>query len=259
MENVISSHLHQYKNITRFPIYSYDFIDTPNIDADFQKIGREVVKSIDLKSLKGFDENSVTFITTIVSIYGGGTRMIEDWTGFYQSMGMKCSIIITSKEGSDKSAIEKFVNKGVDCLFVESTGSAVSNIKSFQEILADLRPKTAFLCSFAMDYVAIAGIQDALVDKLYLNLVLDHGLSTGLHLPQITKIITYRPYLAHLMKDYIKIDGDKIIYIPLSKKDTNSLDINARKYLENGYILSASSTSYQYKISDSYIYIDISM
>ncbi len=252
-EQEISCIIHQYNRITKLPNYSYHFIDTPEIDVRSQNIGRKILKEKSLNNLPKFDENVVAFITTKVSIYGGGTRMIEDWINIYKSYGKRLVIIITSRSECDDVAINDCNGRGVEIFYVEE-GDCYSRIKSMQEILIELRPNISFLCAFAMDITVLSAIQESLVNKLYLNLILDHGCSTGLHIPYITKIITYRPYLAYYIKKYVKIDESKIIYIPLSKDDKACNKVNSRECMKDGRIITASSTSYQYKISDSYKY-----
>lgn len=253
IEEFLSYAINNYQHITKLSNYSYHFINVPEIDTELQKIGGEILQ-INHPNLKiNFDENSITFVTTILSKFGGGTRMIEDWVKKYQSFGMNCNIIVTSPTSSDQEIVDKFSNSGVKVY--NCTGKNIYElIENFQNYMISCASKQVFLCSFAMDLVAISGLQKNLLEKLYLNLVLDHGISTGLHIPYIDKILCYRPYLINHISEYIKIAREKFLYIPLSKTDTVADLHKGRQYMKNGYIITASSTSYRYKISDNYKY-----
>lgn len=243
-----------YQRVESYENYSYHFVDTPDIDAALLDIGSEVLGEFGDLTLPEFDENVVAFVITKVSGYGGGARMLIDWIEIYRSFGKKCVVLVTKKKDCDLQVVEQIANE-YDVDFVFAGGDYVyDQIISLQESLISLRPYLTFFCAFAMDVVAIAAVQPSLVNKFYLNLVLDHGCSTGLHIPHFTGVITYRPYLVYYLQKYLSFKPEKLIYVPLSKQDALGVKVNDRDYFLNDGMTIASSTSYAYKISDNYKY-----
>jgi hypothetical protein len=256
IQNRIDKIIQKFQDITSNEISENYFIDCKDIDLEAQDIGKYILASRNFDKEIKFDDDVIVFVTSFVLRNGGHTRQLEDYVDIYKNYNKKCVIIITQPKISHPEIIDNFKNKGVDILLCDKN-SWVEKISQLQEYLIFTKAAQMFVLT-GVDVVTISGIQKELVKKLYWNLNCDYSLSIGVHVPYITKILVFRPYLMHYLANKICIDTEKLVFIPLSKM-TNSINTVYNNNIKNKKIITASSTSNRSKITDNYIYkyIDI--
>jgi hypothetical protein len=230
-------------------------IDAPEIDSMLQSIGKKILQkdsNLSFKKNKPINKNLNVYITEEVYSGGGHTREIEEWIESTYKERENIVIVTGFFYNSHKDQLQKFKDKNIKFLinYNATSKDRVSNIKWLQDQLLSLRPEVIFLSTTRLDIVSIAALQSEVIDKLYLNLSLDHGISPGIHIPHLTKIIVKRPYLYFYIKKNIGLNN--LIYIPFNKSDftnLNNITLECRDY-----IVTASCTYSSQKIESSYVY-----
>jgi hypothetical protein len=248
----ISDDLHQ---IAEDKTVLSTFIDAKDVDNLCQEIGKKIIsgekKTLDLCK-KPFDQKLNVYITGEVYIHGGHTREIEDWINHTYSDRKNIIIISRPLQNSHKEQIEKLKSQNIQFIYNELGGNRTQYIKWLQLQLAKLRPDVIFVSTTPTDIVSLAALQPELINKLYWNLSLDHGVSIGIHIKSITKIIVKRPYLYFYLKDKLKLSSP--IYIPLNRPDVIGKIDQYVSTDQQKKIVTCSCTSSAHKIESDYRY-----
>lgn len=231
-----------------------NLIDVLEVDQMLQLIGKKILQEqkFDFGN-KNINKNLNVYLSEEVYKNGGHTREIEDWINNTYSNKENILIITGFFYNSDKNVLKKLKEKNIKVLinYNASSKDRVGNIKWLQQQLYNLKPNAIFLSSTRSDIISIAALQPELSEKLFLNLSLDHGVSPGIHIKHLTKIIVKRPYLYFYLKD--KFNFQHLVYVPLNRPDVIKLKEFRLKSLDEE-IITASCTSAAQKIETNYIY-----
>ncbi len=237
----------QAKDIANF------FADTKKVDDLCQEIGQEIIKNDEkIISLcqKPFKQNLNVYISFALYDHGGHTREIEDWINETYSDRENVILLSMPSQDSHKKQLQKFADSNVRIIHNSSKCSLVERVQWIQKQLAEIRPEAIFVSTALIDTFVLAAIQPQLVNKLYWNLSLDSGISPGLHIKSITKIIVKRPYLYFYLKEKLKLTN--LAFIPFNRPDVVGDLSNYVSREVDKKTITASCTSAPHKISSSY-------
>jgi len=228
------------------------FITTPEVDLQCQEIGHEILKeNPQLLAAKKTDKNLIVYITGALYIKGGHTREIEDW--IKTTYADKKNIILLSAPAgnSNLQQLENLKAQNIEVLYTQETG-LVERIKWLQQKLFELAPQAVLVSTTPTDLVSLAALQPELLQNLYWNLSIDSGVSIGVHLAPITKIIVKRPYFYFLLRDQLQLKN--LAYIPFNRPDVIGKREQYVSTAPDKKIFTASCTSASYKIESEYKY-----
>lgn len=230
-----------------------NFVDTKNIDDLCQEIGAKIIMNDEeISSLcqQPIDQNLNVYISGALFFKGGHTREIEDCITHTYADRRNIIILSAPSNESDPEQLAKLAALNIEVIFNDHAADKTDLVRWLQKKLAELRPNAIFVSSTLYDVIALSALQPKLINKLYWNLSLDHGISTGIHIPSITKIIVKRPYLYFYLQEKLKIS--KLVYVPFNRPDIiGKLDSYVSDD-KNKKIITASCTSSPHKISSNY-------
>jgi len=228
------------------------FITTPEVDLQCQEIGCEILKeNPQLLAEKKVNKNLVVYITGALYTKGGHTREIEDWIKTTYSDKKNIILLSSPTRNSNLQQLENLKAQNIEVLYTQETG-LVERIKWLQQKLFELAPQAVIVSTTPTDLVSLATLQPELLNKLYWNLSIDSGVSIGVHLAPITKIIVKRPYFYFLLRDQLQLKN--LAYIPFNRPDVIGKREQYVSTAADKKIITASCTSACYKIESEYKY-----
>jgi hypothetical protein len=219
-------------------------IPVPDLDKRFEMIGDILGREQDANPVRG---RGIVFVTSKFLKTGGHSREIEDWVGNLHKQAPVKVLISEHIRFSDCGSISRLEKVAEFLTHDQTTYSGA--IRWIVSTLTKENPATIVISPGAEDIALFVAVSKLKIGGIkILNLNLDHGVSPGIFISAVDKVLARRIYVILFLTDNYGLKN--VIYRPLTRTLT-SLSDEYNPTFKSG-LISFSCTSSSQKITPFY-------